>query len=577
MTDLTLTHQSLIRRGQVWRTLPGRGSQRSENRDEQGLLMLGLAIVLTTVLSVMAVTITTGAVDQLQFSSNATNRDGALQGALAGVQTMVAQIRAASSGGYAVLSELPCSNFSGLTNTSGSSSFIASVQYQDQNSQGKFVNVSCTQGQGPAAASPGSFLARAVITSCSPASACPTSPTAAITQKGIWRRVVSTYDFNTSYANIPGGLIYSYSGEECFVATYNNGSSPSGGVTLEVTTACLPNAPLEQFQYTSNWDLAIQLGGVQYCVQDPEDGSPASALPLAITTSCTTTGAPQWGINDVGDIEGVAASGSGQPNGYCLDNPLSSDPSGNLTEDATVGSCDSGFDNTSTWQLSSDVGAGASQPASGQLFGVTDQLVNFEEFGNCLDVTNQNSSWPFLIDYMCKQFPDTTDYPVWNQRWCFDQLSTNSDNLPVGVLYTPQGQTTCSSPSSPYCLKSPLQTPGQLPSTVWVTVTSCTLGSSLQNQTNLLWTEWGSKGGSLHEYTWTDNAGLCLESNTSNPAYPASASSAPFTPVGDAFSTIQVDTCDGSYEQKWNAPAILGQSQIVNTHEGTGSGAYSGP
>ena len=244
------------------------------------------------------------------------------------MQAMVADIRAASSGGYAVLDELPCSNFSGLTNTSGSSSFIASVQYQDQNSQGAFANVSCTQGKGPAAAGSGSFLARAVITSCSPATACPTSPTAAITQKGTWRRVVSTYDFNTSYANIPGGPIYSYSGKECFVATYNNGSSPSGGVTLEVTTACTSTNPLEQFQYTPNWDLAIQLGGVQYCVQDPEDGSPASALPIAITTSCTATGVPQWGINDVGDIEGVAAGGSGQPNGYCLDNPLSSDPSG---------------------------------------------------------------------------------------------------------------------------------------------------------------------------------------------------------------------------------------------------------
>ena len=81
----------------------------------------------------------------------------------------------------------------------------------------------------------------------------------------------------------------------------------------------------------------------------------------------------------------------------------------------------------------------------------------------------------------------------------------------------------------------------------------------------------------MHEYTWTDNAGLCLEANTSNQAYPASAFKLTFQPVGDAFSTIQVDTCDGAYQQKWNAPAILGQSQVVNTHEGTGSGAYSGP
>jgi hypothetical protein len=543
------------------------------------MLMLGMAVVLVVILSVIAVIMTTGAANQLQLSSNTTNRNGALEGALAGVQAMVADVRAATSQGYVVLTELPCNNISGLTNTSGSSSFIASVQYQDQNSQGTYTNVTCTSGQGPAAAATGSFLARAVVTSCSPSSACPTSPTSAPTQGTSWRRVVSTYDFNTSYANIPGGVIYSYSNKECFEATYNNGTSALAGVTLEVTTSCSANNIFEQFQYTSNWNLAIELGGVEYCVQDPEDASTPSALPVAITTSCTSTAVPQWGVNDVGDLEGVATTGTpaGQPNGYGLDNPLSSDPSGTQIQDASVGNCDSGFDNISTWQLSPDVGAGASQPVSGQLFGVTDQLVNFQEFGDCMDVTNQNTGWPYLIDYMCKQFPDTTDYPVWNQRWCFDQLSTNSNNLPVGVLYTPESQTSCSSPSSPYCLQSPLQTPGSLPSTVWVTVTSCTLGSSLSSQSDLLWTEWGTLGGSLHEYTWTDNDGYCLEANTANQAYPASSSSAPFTPTGDAFSTIQVDSCNGSYEQKWNAPAILGESQIVNTHEGTGSGAYSGP
>jgi hypothetical protein len=227
------------------------------------------------------------------------------------------------------------------------------------------------------------------------------------------------------------------------------------------------------------------------------------------------------------------------------------------------------MDNTSTWTMAPQVGAGASQPASGQLFGVTDQLVNFQEFGRCLDVTNQSVTSTFLIDYMCKQFPDTTDYPVWNQRWCFDQLSSNSDNLPVGILYTPDGQTSCSNPSSPYCLQSPLQTATQNIS-AYVTVTSCNI-SLTQQSTNLLWTEWGSTGGSLHEYNLTDNDGYCLEGNTSNQQPPNS---------GDpsvVFTTIQVNTCNGSYEQKWNAPAVFGISQIVNTHEGTGSGAYTGP
>ncbi len=543
--------------------------------------MLSMTIMLAVVLSVITFTIMTGAIGQLNLSGTATNRESALQGALTGVQAVVAEIRAASTNGYVALGGLPCSIVSGVTNTSGSPSFTASVQYQDETAQAAYTNVtSCTQGVGPSAAASGNFLARAVITSCSPTNACPANPTSAITGYGA-RRVVSTYDFDTYYANVPGGLIYSYSGKECFVATYNNTINTSGGVTLEVTTSCSTSNPLEQFQYTSNWNLAIELGGAEWCVQDPEDGSPASGSPVAITASCTSSAVAQWGVDDVGDIEGVETSGSpaGQPAGYCLLNPNPNDTS-NTVGDATVGTtnCDSGYGNTATWHMSSNVGSGASQPVSPQVFGVTDQLVNFEEFGYCLDVSNQSVTSPYLIDYMCKQFPDTTDYPAWNQRWCFNQLSTNSSNLPVGVLYTPEGQTTCQNPSSPYCLTSPLQTPGSLPSTVWVTVTSCNPQSSSQPD-NLLWTGWGSNGGSNNDYTWTDYAGHCLEANTLDQAYPASPSNEPFTQVNgdDPFSTIQVDTCNGSFEQKWNAPPILGTSQITNTHEGTGTGAYVGP
>ena len=535
--------------------------------------MLSITLTLTVVLTIITLAIMTGAVGQLDLSGTVSNRNVALEGALAGVQAVVADIRAASANDYVVINELPCSTISGETNTSGSSTFVASLLYEEETPAGGYASLTCTQGSGPATPATGDFLARAVITSCSPTSLCPANPTAALTGDGA-RRVVSTYDFNTSYAHIPGGVIYSYSGQECFVATYNNGINTSAGVTLEVTTSCSTGNNLEQFQYTSTWNLAIDLGGAEWCVQDPEDQSPASLSPLPITASCTGTAVTQWGVNDVGGIEGVATTGSpsGQPNGYCLDNPLSSNPSGTQTADATVANtdCDSGYDNTSNWQMSPEVGAGASQPASNQAFGVTDQLVNFQEFGYCLDVTNQSVSTTFLIDYMCKQFPDTTDFPVWNQRWCFDQLSTNSSGLPVGLLYTPYGQTTCSSPSAPYCLQSPLQAASQV-STAYVTVASaCALGSSLSSQpTDELWTEWGSNGGFENEYNWTDNDGYCLEANTSNQQDPSGN--------GDSFSAIQVDTCNGSYEQKWNAPAILGVSQIINTHEGTGTGVLTGP
>jgi hypothetical protein len=556
--------------------------------------MLSVTIILMVVLSIITLTMMTGAAGQLQLSGTTANRNVALEGALAGVQAVVANIRAASISGFVVLGELPCSNVSGETNSSGGSSFVASVQYEDVTPAGAYTKVSCTQGQGPAAPAAGNFLVQAVITSCSPATACPNGPTSAPTDNGTWRRIVSTYDFDTDYSNVPGGLIYSYSHDECLEAT--NPSDVLGVSTsyLEVTTSCSTSNPNEWFAYTQQWNLQIVLDGAYYCVQDPLDELVPLTSPIPIIENCTSDAVAQWGVNDNGGIQGVATTGSptGQPytssgnQGACLENPNPNN-TGSTTGDATVGStatdgntCDGSMSNDFTWQMSSAVGAGDSQPPSGSLFGGTNQLVNFQEFGYCMDVTNQDVSSTFLIDYMCKQFPDVTyvsqtypGYPTWNQRWCFQPSSTGSD---TGLLYTPYTQsgqvTTCVGPSSPdlYCLTSPAQQPASQYPSAYVTVTSCDINTSFSSQpTDLDWTEWGATGVSKTEYTWTDHAGYCLEANTSNKQEPSGN--------GDSFSTIQVDTCNGSYEQKWNAPAILGVSQITNTHEGTGLGAYTGP
>lgn len=548
--------------------LPGR-PKRGRAGDEQGSIILVLLLIM--VFSIVAVTAMTGSISQLNQSTNTSSRNGDLQAALAGVQVTVGRIRAQNINGYVVPSQLPCGTSSGWTNAAsgtGSASFTTSVQYYDETPLGAFVAVSCTAGSGPTPPSSGNYLARAVVTSCSPSTTCP-NPTAASTAKGNWRRVVSTYNFNTSNANIPGGIIYSYSNKECLIAVYNNGSNASGGVTLEATTKCSTSNTLEQFQYTPTWNLDIQIAGIDYCVQDPEDtGGGSSTVP--ITQNCGAAATAQWGVNDNGDIQGVSTgtSPAGYYNSYCLQNPLYSDPTGTQTSKVTLGGCSGGFNNTTTWQISPSAGAGGSQPPSGQAFGPTSQLVNYQEFGACLDVTNQNVGSSFLIDYMCKQFPDTNGYPSWNQRFCFQKTSTDAHGNPVGMLFTALNQTTCTNPANPYCLHSPLATPGSLPSQVWVTVTACDV-TETNPASNVTWTEWGSNGGSVHDYTWTDANGYCLEANTANKWAPPGNT--------DKFSTIQVDTCNGSYQQKWNAPPSLGVSQIANTHEGTGTGAVTGP
>jgi hypothetical protein len=90
----------------------------------------------------------------------------------------------------------------------------------------------------------------------------------------------------------------------------------------------------------------------------------------------------------------------------------------------------------------------------------------------------------------------------------------------------------------------------------YVIVTKCN-GSTAQK-----WTSTGDSGSNLTNYNFKSYTGLCL-SIVDPPAsrvakYP--------------YSEIVVDTCDGSYEQKWNAPPLTQSGGLTNTWETTGSG-----
>lgn len=536
--------------------------------DEQGSLVLVLLLIMF--MSIVVLTVTTGAFSQLNLGSASTTRNDTLESALSGVQSAVGDIRAASNNGAVDPSELPCS-VSGSTNGSSTTAFSASIQYYAASPSGTTVQVTCYPGAGPQVTVSGDHLASAVVTSCAPANTCPVSGSAATT--GVWRRVISTYTFETTNVNIPGGVIFNYGKTECLFAM-----SYAGGWELGVTNACTAgdtNYPEEQFEYTSTWNLTIVIDGTTYCVVDPDTDNVTPTLSSSCTANSTNP-AYQWGIDDVGAIVGTNSAGTDAS--YTIDDPLggTSIPAGTIdTEAASITTEPGGFSSSTSWEFSPSVGSGGAAPPSGSSFGPTNQLVNYEEFGLCMDVTNASVTGGknvgggpggYLIDYDCKQFPDTTDYPLWNQRWCFDQITTTTVNkvsYPVGLLYTPQGSTSGCSGGSPYCATSPeVPANGTNSDTEWVTVNACTLNQTASSYTTpVLWTDWGAKGGTDYQYTWTDPKGYCLEADTANPQSPGG---------GASFSTIEVATCNGSYAEMWNAPPSQGLSQVSDTHEGTG-------
>ena len=101
--------------------------------------------------------------------------------------------------------------------------------------------------------------------------------------------------------------------------------------------------------------------------------------------------------------------------GYCLNlQSPNVDPSSVILLNGT--GCNQGYNNKQTFQPDAATGAGAAG------IGVTvpgkpvGQLVNFEQFGRCVDVTEKNAAYAYLIAWPCKQAPDKANLD-WNQTW----------------------------------------------------------------------------------------------------------------------------------------------------------------
>jgi hypothetical protein len=177
------------------------------------------------------------------------------------------------------------------------------------------------------------------------------------------------------------------------------------------------------------------------------------------------------------------------------------------------------------------------------------QLVNFQMFATCLDVTGQDVNASSMILYTCKQNPNPTKV-LWNQKFIPSPALTVA---PARTLLTvfKGGQT--------YCLYSPdndggyprLSPAGGCPSSV----TAAPAG--------YVWTVsqfYSNAAGTVplpyaNRYTIKDDTGLCLAPGPNTDLYNAH------------YLRVIVTACSGGTEQKWNANASLGSATLIDTHE----------
>jgi hypothetical protein len=339
------------------------------------------------------------------------------------------------------------------------------------------------------------------------------------------RTIEATYTFKTTNANINGGAIKQIANPPATNELCMDARVPPG-VTMQ---NCVPGIPsYQRFAYTP--ELNIQLIGSEtgtapdgLCLDAPlphKTGDPVVLLP------CLGRNArQQWSLDDNSRFQGTNDGVS--LDGLCLSLEKAWVPGPLL-----IGRC-AGTPNMNIFRPQAGVGAGM---ASAE----TRQLVNYEQFSRCLDVTNHNADWSYMIVWFCKQAPDGT--VSWNQQWDLPPVSLSTQGARAGRIRT------FGAGNPGQCLRTPDAITG------YVTMDPCTASNPLTDQNDpidehMKWVVYGDTGDTTSSYRIMDMYGRCLT--------PTALQGPGKDTHTDGTAKVKVAPCDGSELQKWNAPPDL--------------------
>jgi hypothetical protein len=473
--------------------------------DETG--SLALAVLLSIVGISLTALLVPIVLRQMSTTRSYVVRNQALNAAQGGLDVALAHIRAArDSSGNGVLASLPCGPFSASI-TTGGARYQVTIAYLTADPRGRTD----------------AWIAANAMTCLAGGGVGTTPAYAALRSEGddqpsgtfVARRTLrATYQFQTSNQNIAGGLIHVYQGNPdlCFDA---GSTSPAAGTNL-VLRACDPQSRAQAFAYTD--DLNLQLVSSKTTSQPLGmclEAAPTSGTLVAFQPCVDPPVARQrWSLNDSSRFQGTTDGVNLNSLCFVIQTP---NTSGSLL---ALGSCSG----TGSFAPEAAVGAGAAGTGSGQ-------LVNFSQFGRCLDVTEfwNWTTYGYLISWPCKQAPSATQIGQ-NQRWTLP--ATGVTGRISSLVQDPN--------LLPWCLQSP----GSVASGQYVRIVLCPVTLTQ----NLRWTVYGDTGAYATSYQIVDGYGYCLQATDQD------ASPADLYPYGSEIAKIIVRTCNGSTLQKWNAP-----------------------
>jgi hypothetical protein len=538
--------------------------------DDSGVAML-MALFVIAMLSAVSIAVAGITISQavpLKVDNKAAQ---VVQASQAGIDAALAGIRAANDGsGKGVNTLLPC-KITGNVNSASTLTYNDTIYYFNSAnnpashlSDDTWLNANdlattCLTTS-PYVGIPASAGNPALVPWYAAIVSAATGPRAGSNAQYGDRELRTVYNFVISNVNIAGGpiVVFPTASNLCLDgATYPGGTVVKAGNQLYVRT-CVAGAVGQLFSYTANLTLQIAAttGVSPLCVDDAGAANTAAG-PTSITLQSCDTGPPnqtgagndygqQWSFDGNEQFVGSLADTS-NTSGVCL---VSNDATPVNGSQVAVKTCPyTSYNPASSWYPNSKVGAGA---AGAPL----NQLVNYQYFGNCLDIPDFSTSKLFLIGYVCKQNPKPSNVVSsdWNQVYVY--------NSTTKAYVTSNGSTS-------WCLQSASATP-----TVndVVYVASCTGG------TNQQWQYTGGTAGDGHYSTDYEiqpvaSPTLCVALTMPAPMSFVTANASNEDPNGSGGYNLQqwgyasLQTCSGADNQKWNAPAGVSNAALSGTYE----------
>ena len=527
---------------------------KEQDENEQGVALLS-AIIFMIIMAGISVVLLSVVLGQMAPANNAQKGTRTIYAAQAGLQTTLGLLRSAaaapdSSGKvYGSPSKLPCAMLGApLTGNvdarSNGITYSVQIIYFNADPTGKpalwqsdpLNQTSCAQlaaGISPAYAllmSTGHAPMYSGVADSSPGD----------------RKLSAIYRFKVSNVNIAGGRIYDYNNQYCLDASATTGSP--GTMTFKPLANCNDDAN-QLWVYDTDYKIKLASSiqaGAPLCITGPvNEGDSTQDATLQPCRSAIDPARWNQLWSWTGDYSWVGQTKSitGGPSNYCL---ATGKPNGsNLTNKRLQVStgCNGQF------APSTRVGAGAAGYS-------THQLVNYQEFGRCADVTNEQIGYPFMISYPCKQDPSgLANMPnlKWNHKWYYSEptapltipATPPPSQVSTTILVNVQNDPTIT--ASSYCLETPATGSGSK----YPTFKPCTSG------VNQKWTRVGVADSYLASYLLIDSNSLCLTAD-------------PTDPFNLSYSKITVASCNGSLAQKWNAPPAYTDSTVGGYKEVSG-------